>query len=140
MSTDYCDYAATIPTLFLGVPEVSTLVAFLDEHVLTSRDGGGVHFRVEEVNREYYRIRGLPDNSPSHKFFDGFPEEFEDGSTTVSLLHQLIEAGKVCLVHESSWSSGGWDEEEAPWDPVGLAEQIPTLILQEVLDKRLVSG
>ena len=132
MSTDHTIYTATIPAMFLGTPEVGALVAFLNEHELVLSEGGNVHFEVEEVNGEYYYLRGLSTDPLTRETFDGFPE-----GGKISLLQQLVQNGKICLVYEYSWNSGGWDEEEEHLDPVGLAEQIPTLILQEVLAKRL---
>jgi len=133
MSTDYTVYTATIPAMFLGIPEVGALVAFLNEYELALSEGGNVHFKVEGADSEYYYLCGLSTGPLTPEPLDGFHEE-------VSLLQQLIQDDKICLVYEYSWSSGdGWDEEEEHLDPVGLAEQIPTLILQEVLAKRLAS-
>ena len=63
------------------------------------------------------------------------PEEYTESLDDV--LYNLMAKGGLSLTYLSHWNPGddGWREE--PTDYVELAEQIPTLILQEVLAKRL---
>lgn len=125
MSSTFTQYAAIIPAMFVGLPEVQLLAAFLSARGLVQKEGGDLHFRVTDCDEsERYYLDDLPDDG------DDMPPE-------VSLLQQLIDTGKVCLVYESSWNSGGEDPMEEVPDVVALAETIPTLVLREILAKRL---
>ncbi len=126
MSSTFTRYGAIIPAMFVGLPEVQLLAAFLSARGLVQKkEGGDLHFKVADCDEsEGYYLDDLPDDG------DDIPPE-------ASLLQQLIDTGKVCLVYESSWNSGDEDPEKEVPDVVALAETIPTLVLREILAKRL---
>ena len=124
MSSTFTRYGAVIPAMFVGIPEVQILAAFLSARGLVQKEGGDLHFKVADCD-------GLERYS-----LDDLPDEGDDTPSEVALLQQLIDDGKICLVYESSWSSRDYPEEEV-LDLVSVAETIPTLILREVLAKRL---
>lgn len=125
MSSEFTKYSAIIPAMFVGIPEVQPLIAFLSGLGLIQKEGQDLRFKVEECDGSEEHYLDLPDDG------DKRPPE-------VDLLQQLINTGKICLMYESRWSPGdGYDEEEAVRDLVSLAESISTLTLREVLAKRL---
>lgn len=132
MSTTYTQYEAIIPTIYLDTDDdgVRTLCDFLRKHGLSQVNDDGIHFRLSEADCVGYHIDRAPEAGHIHG------EGEYDGP--VPLLAQLIDQNKICLVYGGSWSSGdGYGYEEEELDPVQLAEQVPTLVLQEVLAKRL---
>lgn len=125
MSSTFTRYGAVIPAMFVGIPEAKLLIAFLSEKGLMRKEGQDVHFKVADC-----------DDSGRY-YLDDLSDEGDDTSSDVALLQQLVDDGKICLIYESSSSSGDMDPEEKAVDLVAFAETIPTLILREVLAKRL---
>lgn len=123
MSTSYCVYEATIPAKLLEVPGVKHFLALMN---LNNRgwarvDVFGAHFEVTEVDS------GLSYNCECEWIESGFIEE-------------LLVDNNICLVYTGrEWNSNeGTDEpDEEDFDPVALADRIPTLVLREVLAQRL---
>ena len=123
MGTRFEQYAAIIPSMFTSKSLVPPLSKFLIEQGLArNEENGDIHFTVE-FDWSGYQIQDLPANTPFN----------------TSLLEHLIDLGEICLIYEWSFDSGDNFDEEEVWDPVSLAEKIPTLILREVLAKRLES-
>lgn len=130
MSTTYTKYDAIIPTIYADDDGVRTLCDFLREHGLSQANDDGIHFRLTEADYGSYRIDRAPEADHIHG--EIYPEYGPP------LVAQLIDQNKICLVYNGSWSSGdGYGYEEEKFDPVELAELVPTLVLQEVLAKRL---
>ncbi len=138
MSSSFARYNAIIPVLFIGMPEVQTLIGLLaDTGVLEDR-GGDIHFEVEDCDGE--ALYG-----DASYYFPSYESHWLDRST-LPLLRRLVDTGKVCLVYSFAWSSGGgWEDDETRRAPsmdtfLSLVERIPTLILQEILAQRLEEG
>jgi|GEM_PF-5887152 len=125
MSSTFTRYGAVIPATFVGIPEAQRLIAFLSEKGLMRKEGQDVHFKVADCDES------------ERYYLDDLPDDGDDAPPEAALLQQLIDTGKVCLVYESSWNSGGEDPMEEVPDVVALAETIPTLVLREILAKRL---
>ncbi|MBP9751813.1 MAG: hypothetical protein KBD19_03070 [Candidatus Moranbacteria bacterium] len=128
MSTTYRTYAATIPQVFFEDPGVKHLLALMNmnNRGLAQVDEFGAHFEVEELD-------------------GGLSYEFECANDADGLIERLIADRKICLVDTGQeWNSGmGCYEQDSEFDrailldPVALADKIPTLVLREVLAKRL---
>ncbi len=127
MSSTFTTHNAIIPAMYVGIPEVQPLIAFLSAQGLIRQDGQDLHFKVEDCD-------GFG------SYYIDLPDVGDDTPPEIALLQQLINDGKICLVYKSSWNSGGEDPDEAVVDLVAFAETIPTLILREVLAKRLELG
>ncbi len=96
-----------------------------------------------KTSREYvisgrYMIFIYEDHMALDNYSDTPPITSEDYTECLEdVLYNLMAKGGLSLTYLSHWNPGddGWREEST--DYVELAEQIPTLILQEVLAKRL---
>lgn len=140
----YNEYIATVPPMYFGHSGIDELLHFFQEGrngEAAEFDTHGLHFRVitdgrNEQEWEYsdrdIRIMRLQGGAVmyGHPIYDRLPA--------------LILQGLICLVEVSRWNHGDADEDDCPcrhaqdrFDPVELAEQVPTLVLREVLAKRL---
>ncbi len=131
MATTYHTYTATIPAKFAEVADVEQVTKFLRvSGLLNVGANGDIHFGGI--------IEG--DNDPgSYQLRHAGPATIELYSIAQTALQKLIRENRVCLSYVGCrCSSDSFDEPES-FDPVEVAERIPTLILQEVLAKRLAS-
>ncbi len=116
-------FDAIIPVVHRDHKDVRQLLALLERNGLVRETGPeGTHFWVSRS-----------EGGPSHTIEDMRP--YYKGSV---LLERVLRQNLICLTWMSEYDSH-WDGEDnsQPIDPVALAEQIPTLILQEVLAQRL---
>lgn len=122
MSTTHTNYTAVIPQIFFEDSGVRHLLALMNmnKRGLAQVNEFGAHFEVEEIDGgESYWCEGL-----DHDISDS--------------IERLIADNKICLVYKYEWDSGGdFDDQEVPFDPVALVDRVPTLVLREVLAKRL---
>jgi len=125
MSSTFYVYTAIIPEIFVGNPEAKTLITSLSETGLMQMDGRDVHFTVTDCDGEEKYCLSNYD----------LPEETSDMIN--GLLQLLIDAGKICLMYEYSWSSRGGNPDEEPVDAISIAETLSTLVLCEIIAKRL---
>ena len=138
MSSSFARYNAIIPVLFIGMPEVQTLIGLLSDTGALEDKGGDIHFEVEDCDGE--ALYG------DASYYLPSVDSYGIDRSTLPLLRRLVDTGKVCLLYNFSWSSGGgWEDDETRKVPsmdifLSLVEGIPTLILQEILAQRLEEG
>lgn len=134
MSSVYITSKCIIPSIRQNDANVRCFLQFLQGNEVPHEvdENGDVSFLVHESEYgDCYTVDDAPDNELMHGCLT--PGRIRP------LLCKLVDENKVCLVLESYWDSG-WspeDFDDSSPDYVGMAEQIPTLILQEVLAKRL---
>jgi hypothetical protein len=151
MGSTFCDttYEAIIPARFHKHPEVISFLEKLNGPFLESDmpspveldSYGDMHFKL--LSHGY-------DGSPNTSWY--IEEQYPDFNDICIELDHLVEANLVCLMHvkTSVWNTGGdYDDGESSSmrsdycsvdDPDALCDKIPTLILQEVLRKRLAEA
>lgn len=123
MSSTFAHYQAIIPGMFIQIPKIKYFVTFLSSWGMMLWEGEDAYFKVTHC-----------DSGTSH-----LTDALFDDSDIESLLNELIEDNKICLIHESSCDSGGDDASyiERPEDWVMYTANIPTLVLQELIALRL---
>lgn len=126
MSTSYNHYVAFIPTKF--VPEIGDEILRLCFGKQLEWSPEGVRFEVEGYEEEWEAFEEC-DYDSDDKFFIIF----------MTLMRDLIKNGKISLTfvcHIDLGADGDY-EEIAPVDWEARIENCPTLILRELLAKRL---
>ena len=132
MSTHYTRYLATVDCSKIEAWENHELNNFLFQE----RDGEGTVFELDGVFKifEYCGIGDDPDSFENN----GVPFKAGEASSLYDILSHFSAKCALSLTYLSEADSGDWGDDEVPLpDFVELAEQIPTLVLQEVLAKRL---
>ena len=152
MGSTFCDttYEAIIPARFHKHPEVISFLEKLDGRPFVESDKGP-QVKLDSYGDAHFNVvsHGY-DGNPNVSWYAH--EHYLDSDDIRNELDHLVEANLICLVHvkTSVWNTGGeyGDEEDfssrtdycSVEDPEALCDKIPTLILQEVLRKRLAEA
>ena len=123
MATTYVEYNARISKCYED--ECWLILMFLREQKALHEKGDFFVFRVVDGD-DYYGFR-------LGKIDHHLPEHNKEAST----LQKLIERNRVELTEVKAFCSSWGFNDDKPCNPVELADSIPTLILQEVLARRL---
>ncbi len=127
MSSLITEYEATVNLLKVEASEAEAIGGFLQERGrLPEVTGHFMVFRFSDCDNETY-------------LWDEYPPCVEEEPRSLEgILSILNTRHALSLTYLHEWSSSDWEEdrEDAP-DFEKLAEQLPTLVLQEVLARRL---
>jgi hypothetical protein len=126
MASSFDAFTASVDLSKVESWEKEELMKFLRDPTIEDN-----HFVVFECKDYEDRVFGHGWDESSLLLKEGDAEDLDD------LIAHLIERKALSLTYKYTWCTSGWDEVEELPDFEESAERLPTLVLQEVLAKRL---